>query len=229
MALEWSGGLVCQWFGTAGNRAFYWTLRYYDSGEFIGLRQWREQVDPCRIMRRFHLSPLHRFVRHPWYFLGLVLIWSRDMNSFLLTAIVITLYFWLGSKLEEKKLLLVPRQRLSTLSGAGAGIAAAAWRYLSRAVAEEMERMPTKDEVLTIDELMRQCGVQFGTSGARGLAEAMTDRVCYAYTSGFLGYLERERFQTGHRSSDWRRPACEHTKDHGCRCLCGEGSWRSGG
>ena len=52
--------------------------------------------------------------------------------------------------------------------------------------------MPTKDEVLTIDELMRQCGVQFGTSGARGLAEAMTDRVCYAYTSGFLGYLESE-------------------------------------
>lgn len=50
--------------------------------------------------------------------------------------------------------------------------------------------MPTEDEVLTIDALMQLSGVQFGTSGARGLADAMTDRVCYAYTAGFLGYLE---------------------------------------
>ena len=58
--------------------------------------------------------------------------------------------------------------------------------------------MPIKDEVLTIDALMQQCGVQFGTSGARGLAEAMTDRICYAYTSGFLGYLESQgKFKSG--------------------------------
>jgi len=37
---------------------------------------------------------------------------------------------------------------------------------------------------------MVQSGVAFGTSGARGLATAMTDRVCYAYTQGFLQYLE---------------------------------------
>jgi phosphomannomutase len=36
---------------------------------------------------------------------------------------------------------------------------------------------------------MNTSGVAFGTSGARGLATAMTDRVCYAYTAGFLGYL----------------------------------------
>ncbi|MCB1751201.1 MAG: phosphomannomutase [Gammaproteobacteria bacterium] len=53
--------------------------------------------------------------------------------------------------------------------------------------------MSTEDEILTIDALMQQCGVQFGTSGARGLAEAMTDRVCFAYTSGFLGYLAHEQ------------------------------------
>jgi phosphomannomutase len=33
---------------------------------------------------------------------------------------------------------------------------------------------------------MAQSGVQFGTSGARGLAADMSDRVCYAYTAGFL-------------------------------------------
>jgi len=36
---------------------------------------------------------------------------------------------------------------------------------------------------------MGRSGVAFGTSGARGLATAMTDAVCYAYTRGFLQYL----------------------------------------
>ena len=36
---------------------------------------------------------------------------------------------------------------------------------------------------------MGQSGVKFGTSGARGLAADMTDRVCYIYTRGFLQYL----------------------------------------
>jgi phosphomannomutase len=43
---------------------------------------------------------------------------------------------------------------------------------------------------ISIQELMARSGVAFGTSGARGLATAMTDQVCYAYTKGFLQYLE---------------------------------------
>ena len=43
---------------------------------------------------------------------------------------------------------------------------------------------------ISIQELMIRSGVAFGTSGARGLATAMTDQVCYAYTRGFLQYLE---------------------------------------
>jgi len=43
---------------------------------------------------------------------------------------------------------------------------------------------------ISIKDLMAQSGVAFGTSGARGLATAMTDSVCYAYTKGFLQYLE---------------------------------------
>ncbi len=42
---------------------------------------------------------------------------------------------------------------------------------------------------MRIGDLMAQSGVGFGTSGARGLASEMTDRVCYAYTLGFLQYL----------------------------------------
>ena len=44
---------------------------------------------------------------------------------------------------------------------------------------------------ISIQDLMNQSGVQFGTSGARGLAVEMTDRVCYAYTLGFLQHLRR--------------------------------------
>ncbi|MGC4117998.1 MAG: phosphomannomutase [Myxococcales bacterium] len=42
---------------------------------------------------------------------------------------------------------------------------------------------------MRIATLMETSGVGFGTSGARGLVTAMTDRVCYAYTAGFLRYL----------------------------------------
>ena len=44
-------------------------------------------------------------------------------------------------------------------------------------------------ETVYIAELMAQSGVKFGTSGARGLAVDMTDRVCYAYTLAFVRYL----------------------------------------
>lgn len=43
---------------------------------------------------------------------------------------------------------------------------------------------------IKIQDLMVQSSVKFGTSGARGLAEDMTDLVCYAYTKGFLQHLE---------------------------------------
>ncbi len=58
--------------------------------------------------------------------------------------------------------------------------------------------MPEKFETIVISDLMADSGVAFGTSGARGLAEAMTDRICYLYTVGFLQYLERaDRIRPG--------------------------------
>jgi len=50
--------------------------------------------------------------------------------------------------------------------------------------------MPANKETVLISALMEESGVKFGTSGARGLATDMTDRVCYAYTAAFLQYLE---------------------------------------
>lgn len=51
--------------------------------------------------------------------------------------------------------------------------------------------MSEKSETIAIGDLMAESGVGFGTSGARGLADAMSDRVCYLYTVGFLQYLEK--------------------------------------
>ena len=44
---------------------------------------------------------------------------------------------------------------------------------------------------IRIDHLMETSGVKFGTSGARGLVEAMTDKVCYSYTAAFLQHLRQ--------------------------------------
>ena len=45
---------------------------------------------------------------------------------------------------------------------------------------------------MKIDTLMSTSGVGFGTSGARGTVEAMTDPVCYAYTRGFLQAMQAQ-------------------------------------
>jgi phosphomannomutase len=45
----------------------------------------------------------------------------------------------------------------------------------------------------SVAELMQLSGVGFGTSGARGLVSAMTDRICYAYTRAFLDYLREQQ------------------------------------
>lgn len=41
----------------------------------------------------------------------------------------------------------------------------------------------------TLEDLMERSGVRFGTSGARGLVTAMTDEICFAYTTSFLEFL----------------------------------------
>ena len=97
-----AGRWVADGLALAAFAGFGWSLRYYDMREFIGLRR---TGDPGP-NRRFSLSPFHRFVRHPWYFFGLVIIWSRDMDpAWLLSCIAITLYLAIGSRLEERKLV----------------------------------------------------------------------------------------------------------------------------
>ncbi len=46
-------------------------------------------------------------------------------------------------------------------------------------------------EKRSVADLMKESGVGFGTSGARGAVESMSDRVCYIYTRAFLQHLEQ--------------------------------------
>ena len=76
---------------------------------------------------------------------------------------------------------------------------------------------------------MARSGVAFGTSGARGLATAMTDCVCYAYTRGFLQYLESigELSRAGERvavGGDFR-PSTDRVMAAVCRAADDMGYW----
>ncbi len=44
---------------------------------------------------------------------------------------------------------------------------------------------------VSMQSVMKESGVAFGTSGARGLVSAMTDRVCYVYARSFIQYCEK--------------------------------------
>jgi protein-S-isoprenylcysteine O-methyltransferase Ste14 len=81
---------------------FLWSMRWYDGMDFLGLRR----HDPDSGYREtLILSPLHRYVRHPWYSLGLLYLWTRDLNAgWLAASIAITIYLVIGSRLEERKL-----------------------------------------------------------------------------------------------------------------------------
>ncbi|HOY70143.1 MAG TPA: phosphomannomutase [Methylotenera sp.] len=57
---------------------------------------------------------------------------------------------------------------------------------------------------VTIQHLMQTSGVQFGTSGARGLVSAMTDEVCFAYTLAFLQAIQATKGQRIALATDLR-------------------------
>lgn len=108
---------------------FVWSSRAYDMREFLGVAPERPTAKP-----RLGLSFLHRFVRHPWYLLGLLWLWTRDMDSArLVAALVVTGYLWLGSRLEERKLLEELGPAYRHYCARVPGLLPRPWRYLSRA------------------------------------------------------------------------------------------------
>jgi len=125
---------------------FAWSLRWYDGSEFLGLRQWRRRERSVLDQERFHLSPLHRYVRHPWYALGLVLVWARDMDAArLVSAVLITAYFVVGSRLEERKLIRYHGAAYARYRERVPALLPLPWRTLSRREAEALARQATAE------------------------------------------------------------------------------------
>lgn len=106
---HWSGiwAWIANGLALAAMAVFLRSLRYYDMGVFSGMAQWRQADGSVEERERLSLSPLHRVVRHPWYALALVILWTRDMDEArLVSAVCVSLYLWWGSLLEERKLVI---------------------------------------------------------------------------------------------------------------------------
>jgi len=104
---QWKGiwKILADSFAIMAILGFLWTLKYYDMMEFLGFRQLKQNAQSVMDQESFIISPLHRFVRHPWYFLLFVILWTREIApSGLLLNITVTLYFLIGSRFEENKL-----------------------------------------------------------------------------------------------------------------------------
>ncbi len=151
LLVRFRGEALWQWTGSArwiaegaavlALAGFVWSLRYYDGLEFLGLRQWRARAAAVEDQEVFRISPLHRFVRHPWYSLGLVLIWTRSMDAALLvSAVAITGYFALGLRLEERKLLVYHGRAYADYRRQVPALIPLPWRFLTRERAAELVR-----------------------------------------------------------------------------------------
>lgn len=111
---------------------FVWSLKFYDMREFSGIRQLVEQEKHVEDQEHLQISPMHRFVRHPWYTFALMIIWSRPMNSLVLaSSILLSAYFIFGSRLEEKKLVQYYGEVYKQYQRKVPRLLPLPWRYLS--------------------------------------------------------------------------------------------------
>ena len=135
MLWRWQGAL--HWASVAAALlavlGFMRSLRYYDMREFLGLRT----HGPATL----RISPLHRHVRHPWYALALLLIWTRDMDAaWLVSCVCMTLYLVAGARLEENKLIAVWGELYRDYRRQVPGLMPLPWRYLDRRAAAGLEQ-----------------------------------------------------------------------------------------
>ncbi|HTY99094.1 MAG TPA: hypothetical protein VMB75_04630 [Rhodocyclaceae bacterium] len=116
----------------AGLAGFLAASRAYDMDAFLGLRQLREHDTGTSEREGFRISAYHRHVRHPWYFCGLLLVWSGDKTApLLLSALAITLYFVVGSWLEERKLIALYGEAYRQYMAKVPGLLPLPWKRLS--------------------------------------------------------------------------------------------------
>jgi protein-S-isoprenylcysteine O-methyltransferase Ste14 len=141
---------VLQWRGTAemilrllslgALFCFIWSLRYYDLRNFSGISACLHNSLPAA--DQLTISPLHRFVRHPWYCCAIVIIWCRDQNSLeLLSSVMVSAYFYVGARLEEKKLIRDYGEVYQTYMHLVPGLMPRPGKTISKGKAEELMRL----------------------------------------------------------------------------------------
>ena len=86
---------------------FYSGSKAYDLQYVLGLKQIREFSEGrSQEAMPFETSGILEYVRHPWYSASILLVWAFGNISdvSLAVKVIITLYFIIGTKLEEQKL-----------------------------------------------------------------------------------------------------------------------------
>jgi protein-S-isoprenylcysteine O-methyltransferase Ste14 len=137
-------GWVADAAALAAAGGFLWSMKIYDSSAFLGLKQLRQTSPELELPAPLRLSWAHRFVRHPWYFFGLVIIWTREMNAALLvSAVVLTLYTVIGSRREEQDLVSSYGAAYREYRKRVPALIPLPWRYLSARQAEDILNIPS--------------------------------------------------------------------------------------
>ncbi len=138
---QWQGwqDVVADGLAVLAAIGFFLSLKDYDLQEFAGLRQLRDKQTEALFQEKLSIGFFHRFVRHPWYFFLLLILWTRDMTqTSLLATICITLYLITGSYLEEQKLIAFFGRQYEIYRQRVAGLIPLPWRYLTVAEAAEL-------------------------------------------------------------------------------------------
>jgi len=80
----------------------------YDIPQFLGVRQIRGE-NTCNVLTddcSLDTTGILGVVRHPWYTGGMIIIWARNLDmAGLVTNLMLTGYFIIGTYLEERKLV----------------------------------------------------------------------------------------------------------------------------
>ncbi len=143
------GPLIWQWPGLTGwlmkgltiaaILGFIWSLKSYDNGVFLGITQWRNRHTDSTDPDSLQISTLHRFVRHPWYFFFLVILWTQDLHlAQLVVYSLISIYFVIGSRMEERKLIAHYGKTYEEYCRQVPGLIPLPWKWLNKENANQL-------------------------------------------------------------------------------------------
>jgi len=159
---QWPGvwGWIMKMLTIAAILGFIWSLKSYDNKVFLGLTQWRnrhavsdnpndnqnnrkhDSPDETNNSEQLHISTLHRFVRHPWYFFFLLVMWTQDLHATqLFSYSLFSIYLVVGSWMEERKLVVHYGDAYRQYCRQVPGLIPLPWRWLSKTEAHRLMQL----------------------------------------------------------------------------------------